>query len=208
MDVLVDSQYFYGVDAYKNLYHASHIKIDVYENFRKMSFRNRCRIAGANGRIDLNIPVEGGRDQRRPMKDLKISYREDWQRRHWGAIFSAYGRSPWFEHYREELKNLYEKRVGFLVDWNTQTFEWANKKLGKSPGLSFTENYRKNYPSGEFLDLRNEFMPRNDARNLLQNLPKYHQVFEHKNGFLPGLSILDLLCCEGPGAAGILAKSE
>ena len=208
MDVLIDSQYFYGVDAFKSLYKASHIKIEVYENFRKMSFRNRCRIAGSNGRIDLNIPIEGGRDQRSPMKDLKISYREDWQRKHWGAIFSAYGRSPWFEHYHEELKNLYEKRVGYLVDWNTQTFEWATKKLGRFPGISFTENYRKNYSSEECLDLRNEFMPRNDARILHHNLPKYHQVFEHKNGFLPGLSILDLLCCEGPGAAGILAKSE
>jgi len=149
MDVLIDSQYFYGVDAFKNLYKASYIKIEVYENFRKMSFRNRCRIAGSNGRIDLNIPIEGGRDQRSPMKDLKISYREDWQRKHWGAIFSAYGRSPWFEHYHEELKNLYEKRVGYLVDWNTQTFEWATKKLGRFPGISFTENYRKNYSSEE-----------------------------------------------------------
>jgi len=203
MNVLIDSQYFYGVDAYKTLYNASHIKIDVYENFKKMSFRNRCRIAGANGLIELSIPLEGGRDQKRLMKDLRISYREDWQRNHWGAIFSAYGRSPWFEHFRDDLVRFYEKKVIYLVDWNTGIFEWTNLKLGRSLPTDFTESYQKTYD--HWVDLRNEFLPKTVAQKSPQNLPRYHQVFEQKHGFIPNLSVLDLLCCEGPGAAGILA---
>ena len=203
MNVLIDSQYFYGVDAYKILYNASHIKIDVYENFKKMSFRNRCRIVGANGLIELSIPLEGGRDQKRVMKDLRISYREDWQRNHWGAIFSAYGRSPWFEHFRDDLIRFYAKKVAYLVDWNTGIFEWTNLKLGRSLQTDFTESYQKKYE--QWVDLRDEFLPKSGVKNSPQNLPKYHQVFEQKHGFIPNLSILDLLCCEGPGAAGILA---
>ena len=172
-----------------------------------MSFRNRCLIASVNGIQELSIPLEGGRDQRLLMKDLRISYREDWQRKHWGAIYSAYGRSPWFEYYRQELQQFFQNRDTFIVDWNMKFLLWANRQLGISPQIQFTGSYVKDYPPGEYLDLRDWFRPQNRLMSGLDKLPRYRQVFEDRTGFLPGVSILDLLCCEGPGAAGILKNS-
>jgi len=206
MSLIIDSQYFYGVDAYKILCQHSHVIIDIYENFQKMSFRNRCRIATASGEIDLSIPMVGGRNAARPMKESRIAYREDWQKKHWGTIVSAYNRSPWFEYSRPELESIYQKKEEFLLDWNMRLFDFTNRLLGIKPDIKFTKSYLSDYGGAGISDFRGRFRPSKKPSQGDLELPKYHQVFEERLGFLPGLSVIDLLFCEGPGAAGILIK--
>ena len=165
-----------------------------------MSFRNRCRIAGADGPIDLSIPLVHGRDQKTIMKDVRISDRQPWQAQHWKTIVSCYSRSPWFEFYRDELEEIYKKRFDFLLDWNRVCFEWSLRTLGLSIPVTLTEGYRKVYAAGEGEDWRGKIMPKDGAGAPSGAVLKYHQVFEERTGFIPHLSILDLLCCEGKEA--------
>lgn len=203
MNLVSDLQYFPPVIFYKTSFEVSHIVFDQYEHYQKMSFRNRTMIAGANGIIILSVPLEQGRDQKRIMKDVRIANREKWQSLHWKSIQSAYNRSPWFEYYQDELSGLYQKRFEFLVDWNQACFEWSIQKTGLNLGFSLSDSYRPEYDPEQYMDRRNRILPKNYSQF---GTIKYRQVFEEKLGFLPNLSILDLLFCEGKGARKLLSQ--
>jgi hypothetical protein len=163
-----------------------------------MTFRNRCRIVGAEGVIDLSIPLVGGRRQKCLIRDVRVATGDHWQTRHWRTIASCYNRSPWFEYYRDELEALFQKKVEFLLDWDLNCFEWSLKALGITRQVGLTDSYRPEYGPEEGMDCRGKIMPR-DSRDRWE-LPRYPQVFEDRTGFTPNLSILDLLFCQGKEA--------
>src|SRR4051812_41011059 len=112
--LLVENQYFPVVNWFKYSCKSRYIILSSCEEYQKMSFRNRTVICGSNGLINLSVPVENGRSQRVPFKDVKISYREKWQLNHWRSIASCYGKSPFFYYYEDELQKLFYKRHSFL----------------------------------------------------------------------------------------------
>lgn len=200
MNLLIDFQYFANTVYYKTLLNATHINFEQYEHFSKRGFHNRCIILGADGPITLSIPLEGGRDKKCNLKDARISYRERWQQSHWKGIVSCYNSSPWFEYYQDDLAVLYQQQFSFLKDWNIACFQWTMKCLKQEPAFSFTSAYKKAYSEDEFFDLRNKITPKHPNPFLPDNsIDKitYRQVFEDRTGFVPDLSILDLLFCEG-----------
>jgi WbqC-like protein family len=203
MTLIVDSQYFSPSIFYKKTIGFSHIEIDVYDAYRKMSFRNRCSIAGANGPINLSIPLQEGRDQRRPAGEVKIANTYKWQLQHWRAITSCYNRSPWFDFYREELEELYTRSFDRLVDWNFACAELMIRKLGLAIQPSMTSAWKAAWNEPGYQDWRNKLTPKTILSDF-PDLPVYRQVFEEKLGFIPHLSILDLLFCEGKNAIAIL----
>ena len=202
MELLTDIQFFPPVSFYKSLSGFSNIIFEQYEHYQKMSFRNRMVIANANGRSVLSVPLVHGRDQKKIMKDVRIADHQPWQSQHWKSLESAYGRSPFFEFYRDELGALYQKPFLFLLDWNLHCFEWTMKVLKLKPEVSLTHTYSTDYDPSIFLDRRNRILPKN---YLEFETPKYHQVFEEKFGFLPNLSILDLIFCEGKRGGVLLS---
>ena len=202
--IIIENQYFGSVNYTNTLFRFSNIKIEQYESYQKMSFRNRCMVVGSNGLVNLSVPLEKGRNQKQLMKDVRISYSNNWQVQHLRTIESCYSRSPFFEFYRDGVYTLLQKRELFLLDLNLAILEWL-KKVMKFPGtISLTETYLREYPPG-IADRRNTILPKN-----FQAWPmpfKYRQVFEDRLGFLPNLSILDLLCCCGPEARTLLEGS-
>lgn len=205
MNLLIESQYLAPIIAYKKSIEFLHVKFELYESFRKMSFRNRCVVMGSNGPITLSVPLEDGRDQRLPFREVRIANRQQWQSQHWKTITSCYNRSPWFEFYRHELEALYRLPFQFLVDWNMACWGWMIRQLDLPVKTSHTENYQTYYNESECLDWRNRLLP----KSILSEFPepvRYRQVFEDRTGFVPHCSILDLLFCEGKNARSVLAR--
>ncbi|MFB6453664.1 WbqC family protein [Chitinophaga sp. Hz27] len=200
--LLIESQYFPSINFYKLLTGYENLKLEQYENYQKVSYRNRCYLAGPNGRMILSVPLTKGKNQRTVMKDVKISNEEKWQSLHWKTLVSAYRRSPWFEYYEPELEALYEKRFDYLLDWNMACLEWANNKLGVSQTITLTDGYEKMVIGAD--DMRDKLVP----GIFPEDSPVYTQVFEDRTGFLPGVSILDLLFCEGKQAMEIIKESK
>jgi hypothetical protein len=185
----------------------SNVKFDIYEDYRKMSFRNRCVVAGSNGPVNLSIPLAEGRNQKRPMKEVRIDNKTGWQDQHWKTISSCYNRSPWFEFYKFDLEELYRRPVEWLVDWNRLCWDWMVGKLDAGIQTSYTEAYQAVYDEREFLDWRNKLMPRSIHTDFTGPV-KYRQVFEDRAGFIPHLSILDLMFCEGRRTVEILKSAK
>jgi hypothetical protein len=204
MNLIVESQYFSPSILFKKSIEISNIEFDLYEPWRKMSFRNRCVVAGANGPINLSIPVLEGREQKKSMKEVVIDNRKSWQGQHWKTITSCYNRSPWFDFFGHELEELYRQPFEFLSDWNRTCFEWVTKKLGIQIGVLYTQSFQPVYPDAEFIDWRNRLLPKSIGQEFPQPV-RYRQVFEERTGFIPHLSVLDLLFCEGKNAKRILS---
>jgi hypothetical protein len=170
---------------------AKTVLLDPNEHYEKMSFRNRYYIATAHGEQCLSIPLKSGRNQRTAMKEVQISYAENWQQQHWRTIYSAYNRSPYFEFYKDELEQLFSKKHERLLDFNLASLEWLQQKLQLELTIEFTQHYQKDIAlAADLRRMKPQIQP--DI-----SFPHYYQVFEERNGFLPNLSLLDLLFNEG-----------
>ncbi|HXB30991.1 MAG TPA: WbqC family protein [Puia sp.] len=202
--IVSELQYFPPVTFLTTLFKETYVYLDIYEPYRKMSFRNRCIIAGAQGTISLSVPLQDGRNQNLPMKEVLISEIENWQSNHFKSIQSAYNRSPFFEYYQHELLEIYQKPFKRLMDWNLHCLNWVKEKLDWPAEIRFTEN---TIPFGAigFEDRRNIILPKNYNQ---WNPVKYRQVFEERTGFLPNLSVLDLLFNVGKEGGELLRNSS
>ena len=174
--------------------------LEAHEHFPKQTFRNRASICSPNGPLDLYIPVIKGAKVHTVVKDVKISYDFKWQRLHWLSLQNCYRNSAYFEYYEDELRPFYEKNYPFLFDYNQELFEWVLKKLKKPAALNFTEEYIKD--PGQVVDFRDRLSFKH-PENEFPAKP-YFQVFEDRNGFMPNLSIVDLLFSQGPQAKNYL----
>ncbi len=184
---------FPAISWWAHVVQTQELLLDGYEHYEKMTLRNKYRIAGANNPIQLSIPLTGGRDQRKPMEDITIHNDEKWQIQHWRTLTSVYRQTPFWEYYERSLEALFTEEYSKLVAFNKATLQWCIKQLKLDITLSNTDKYYRTYPP-EDTDLRN--IKKSSAAT--GNFPRYYQLFEERTGFLPDLSILDLLFAEGP----------
>lgn len=168
---------------------------DEQEHFEKMSYRNRYNISTANGLMTLSVPLSNGRDQKDAMKNIPISYAEDWQKQHFKTLETAYNSSPYFEHYAPELAPIFSEKYEYLIDFNRATIQWLKQKLKLDFVEQWATEYHKDYHDAK-VDLRHT-KPKLRIDEAM-NMSQYQQVFQDKNGFIPNLSILDLLFDQGP----------
>jgi hypothetical protein len=205
--ILLSTAYFGPVRYFSKLAVYPQIFIEQHENFIKQTYRNRTVILGPNGTIPLIVPVEKGREKKICIKELRIAYDEEWQRTHWRTIFSAYNSSPFFEYYADDLEPFFRKKFTFLFDINQHITETLVELLEIPNKLSLTESF-EHIPQN-CLNFRESISPkvhRNIEDPSFEPKP-YTQVFAEKFGFIPDLSILDLLFNEGPSARSVLIDS-
>ncbi|MBK8658358.1 MAG: WbqC family protein [Bacteroidetes bacterium] len=190
--------YLPNIEWYCHFIRFENVILEKHENFVKSSFRNRCDIYGANGRLTLSIPVSGGRDHHRLYTETNVFNGSNWQHVHWNSIVSAYGKAPFFDYYAPQLQEYYLKEWESLFDFNLQLLQQLNTILKIETPITFTESF-ENEPGNGITDCRNlkPFF-----------LSRYYQSFESRHGFIPNLSILDLLFHEGPLAVNYLSQQK
>jgi hypothetical protein len=181
-------EYFSKILKYKDT-----LLIENSENFRKQSYRNRATIHSPNGSLDLIIPVVKGSKNHTIVRDVKICYDFNWQRLHWKSLETSYRSSAYFEYYEDELIGFYERKWEFLFDYNEELWHLLNRFLKINIDYSYTDIYELTYSKLD--DYRESIHPKNDSDISLKS---YFQVFQERNGFLPNLSIIDLVFNQGP----------
>lgn len=191
---LLPTAYLGPISYYAILLQYQNCNIEVHEHFIKQSIRNRCDIYGANGKLQLTIPKQRKGSNKTIIKDIQISYKQNWQKQHWNAIISSYNSSPYFEYYKDEFLPSFEKKEILLIDFNHKLQTVILNILEKEEEIKTTTTYLH---QGDFTDLRCH------KWNLKQK-EKYNQVFMEKHGFIANLSILDLLFNLGPESADYL----
>ena len=222
---LLQTTYFGPVQWYQKLKRYDHCVIEQYDSYQKQTYRNRCVIATANGLQALTVPVEVG-GKKEEVREVRISDHNQWRRVHWNALQSAYSESPFFEYYADDIRPFFEQKYEFLIDFNEAIRQKMCELLDIETSVSYSSGFMVHgswfmvhgswfmvHGSG-FRDQGSGFRVHGsgfrDFREVIhakhpQDDPEfqprsYWQVFQHRYGFQPNLSILDLLFCMGPEA--------
>lgn len=196
----LSTTYFGPVQWYQKLCCYDRIFIERHDSYVKQTYRNRCYIATTNGVQALTVPVtvcasEGGEGS-----EIRISDHGNWRRQHWQALQTAYGDSPFFEYYEDDLRPFFTQRWILLHEFNEAIRQKICDLIDIQPKVAFTSEYLL-HPENDLREAIQPKHPRPDA----DFLPRpYYQVYRQKHGFLPNLSILDLLFNMGPESIFLL----
>ena len=193
--VLLSTTYFGPVQWFQKLHRAEHVMIEQWESFPKQTYRNRCLIATTNGVQALTVPVE---KSAACIKEIRISDHGNWRHLHWNALQSAYGESPFFEYYQDDIRPFYEKRWTFLFDFNEAIRQKMCELIDIAPSVTFTTAYITAPQALVVNDYRTVINPKHPAQDDDFETKAYYQVYQMKHGFQENLSILDLLFNMGP----------
>ena len=209
MDVLLLSAYLPPVQYYTKLLSAvgGTAYIEACDSYVKQTYRNRCMVVDANGPLALTIPTEKPSGERCLMRDIRISDHGNWRHRHWNALESAYRHTPFFMYYEDDFRPFYERKIEFLYDFNMELTAMIASLIGIDTRLSPTAHYELS-PEG-VLDLRSTITPKQPWQEDASFRPEpYYQVFKERHGFVPNVSIVDLLFNMGPESIIVLNESK
>lgn len=203
--VLLEVQYLPSVAYFAALQDADTLILEKHEHYVKQTYRNRCQVVSAQGKVDLVVPLTA-KHGKISIAEIRVDYSQKWLNNHWRTIQSAYGKAPFFEHYKEDLEKILFKKIAFLYDLNRELLSMCLKWLGRDMTIKETLTYEK-FANSAVFDLRSAINPKNMAKlvGFYQPVP-YYQVFG--NTFAGNVSIIDLIFCEGPGAARVIRASS
>ena len=188
---LLSTTYFGPVQWYQKLNRYDKILIERHDSFIKQTYRNRCVIATPNGPLALTVPTK----PQTQTGETEISDHGNWRHVHWNALKSAYGESPFFEYYADDIKPFFEKRWDSLHDFNLGICRAVCQLIDIEPDISLTDHYITPEEAKErgFDDYRDAIRPKHPMPDPSFEPKEYYQVYKQRHGFLPNMSILDLL---------------
>ena len=211
---VLSTAYFPPVEYFYAIAHSDRVCIEQHENYQKQSWRSRCRILSAGGPEDLSVPIVKEERRSRPIRDIRIDYGEPWLQQHVRAFSAAYNASAFYDYYADDLIPVLEKKPVFLFDLNQALLEKLLSLLGLTTPVVLTDAYEKDLTAqrqeAAVFDGRARIQPKYKGESLLAEYGReqaYYQVFVNRApgvGFIPNLSILDLLSAEGPDAGAFL----
>ena len=172
MKALLSSTYFGPIQWYQKLNRYDECLIERHESFIKQTYRNRMLIPTTNGPLALTIPTN--HDISLSMKDIRISDHANWRHVHWNALLSAYGESPFFEYYQDDIRPFYEKKYEFLFDFNMEITEKMIELLDIRPKISITNEYIQNE------ELRVKSIESEESEELRVKSEEFSNIANHK----------------------------
>ena len=202
--VVLTSTYLGNIQFYSKLVLFSEIWIEQHCHYTKQTYRNRCKIATANGVMALSIPTIKPATEKCKTKDIRIDNSQHWQQIHWRALEAGYNSSPFFEYYKDDFAPFYTNKFEFLVDYTFQLQSLVIALLELDCKVQLTDAYTT---YDDALDYRDALSAKKEIEDNDFVISSYYQVFENKFGFIPNLSILDLLFNMGNESILVLQKS-
>lgn len=200
---VVSTAYFPPVEYFMAAAAAGRLLIEAHDSYVKQTYRNRCRIYACDGVLSLTVPVSLPSGSRGTGGAL-IDYSKPWLQQHERALISAYRTSAFFEYYQDDIFPILDARPRLLAELNIRLIRSLMTLLGVRCEIALTTEYIPVYPP-DYLDLRDAIHPKKAVSEIFRDRFKpYYQVFSDRFGFIPGLSVLDLLFNEGPDAVSYL----
>ncbi len=202
---LIELQLLPSLEYFCALQPVDHIVLEKHEHFTKQSYRNRCYILAAHGPVRLTVPLRHVPGKSR-ITEVQIDDSSRWQTNFWRTLESAYAKAPFYEHYAGSLREEIFRDHQFLYAMNKALLSLCLQWLRWSKSISESVDYEK-ISSAPITDLRGQISAKRNFSLREFYLPQpYQQVFG--SNFVPNLSLIDLVFCEGPGASAILNASR
>ncbi len=169
---------------------------------------HRYAIEGPNGVQLLTVPLVGEtHNMTTPLCDVRISEHGNWRHLHWGALYSSYGRTPYFDHIAPDLEAIIVNgHQTHLLELNTQLQQLVvefmdlpiqfNAQCTMHNAQSIYQDSTLATSTIGYCDLRGKIDMKRPDELPIVDVP-YYQVWADRHGFVPRLSMLDLLMNEG-----------
>jgi hypothetical protein len=204
VNYLIETHYLPSTAYFAALHSAKKIIIEKHEHFVKQSYRNRCHILTVQGVERLIVPLTS-KHGKVLITEVRIDYTQKWLNNHWRTLESAYRNAPFFEFYADDLHKMLFKQHTFLYDLNFELLTICLRWLKLDVTLQESMAYEK-IPAEGILDMRNVIHAKKPELYVNHFQPvTYPQVFGNK--FAAGLSLIDLVFCEGPNSRKVVASS-
>ena len=202
--LLIESHYLPCLEYFVLLEKHPNIILEQHEYYQKQSYRNRTHILTTAGVQVLTVPVKNA-NGKHFFKDTLIDdsvSSANWEKKHWKAISTAYGKAPYFMYFADDFREIYEnqtKKYKFLLDLNNDLMTICQKFLQKKYNITNSDSYLKQEEISQkdsIKDVRGLIHPKKDWKenNFYKEIP-YLQNFGKT--FEPNLSIIDVLFCQG-----------
>ncbi len=190
--VVVGSMTAATVRCYAVMLAAGTVYVDPEQ--RQLPLRHshhRYSIMGPNGAQKLTIPLVGSTNAMPvPMRQVRISEHANWRHLHWGALYSAYGRTPYFDYIADDLQRLLlDDSDPSLLHFNQHLTHLIIDFLDLPVTVQLLDS---SVEADACCDLRQVLGTKRPDCLPIADVP-YHQLWADRHGFTPGLSILDLL---------------
>lgn len=193
--LVIELHFFPNIEYFKKIYAADVILLEGCESFQKQSYRSRCKILGANGEMNLSIPVNHGAN-RGFIQSTTIEYTQSWVVPLWRTLEASYRKSPYFVYFEDIFKPILFSEITSLFELNVAVLKACCKFLNIEKEIQVTTDYLEVYDGEEFIDWRNKIHPKKES--LESSFQEYPQNFG--TTFVENLSIIDLIMNEGPAA--------
>ena len=193
MSQIFPTAYFPSIEYISLFLKAENASIELFETYQKQSCRTRTNVMTANGIQTLTIPVIKTNGNHTLTKDIEISYKESWQQIHLRCLESAYRKSAYFDYYFPYFEKIYKQKFNTLIELNDFCLKTILKILKTKKEYSFTTDFEKIINEDDYR------ISLSKGTNKIEMKP-YYQVFADRHGFIPNLSIVDLLFNEGPNS--------
>lgn len=177
------TEYFPSIPTMRLMLQRQHIEMEYDETFQKNSLRNRCYLASSQGARFISVPLVKGKHQQQPIRQVRIAYDENWPLKHLRCIETNYSKAPFYSHYIDEVRQILYAHPIHLIELNWSIMQFLSSSFQWNPCWSCSLEHGQ---------------PLNQQGKHHTSFRPYPQVFEDKLGFLPNLSVLDLLFCIGP----------
>lgn len=204
-EILLSTAYFPPADYFSLVVRSGNVLIEAEENYHKQTYRNRCMIMGSGGPLPLVVPVLRGSFHKTAIKELRIDNSRRWRDLHLRGITSAYASAPFYEFYFDIISGVISKPHSYLLDLNKDAFDAICGAIGLTVQAGRTERFE---PAGSREnDYRYSITPKELSGVQGFTFIPYTQVFSERHGFIPRLSIIDILLNNGPGTRALLLRS-
>lgn len=189
-----------SVRCYAAMVAAGEVIIDPLERHLPLRHsHHRYMIDGPNGKQTLTVHLDADTNAMPvTMADIRISEHGNWRHLHWGALMAAYGRSPYFDFVAPELQPIIMGDEVSLLEFNMRLHRLIVEfmDLPITTTVAASRQTISDAIANGACDLRGKIGTKKPDRLPINNVP-YYQVWQQRHGFLPNLSILDLLCNQG-----------
>lgn len=198
-------RYFGTVDYYAAMGACACVTVDDTARYDKRhKGTHRMDIVDTHGLKSLTVPVSRPDNVVGPLRwsDIAVSRHGQWWHVVSETLASAYGRTPFFEFYIDRLRPFFSSSTPDIYPDVATLCREADTAVRAILGLDNDITYASQSP----VCLPSAVSPAITQSDLPVQPIEYYQVRHDKFGFLPHLSVLDLIFNMGPESPLILQK--
>ena len=201
---IAGSQYIPSIEYFAHWKYHGYLMLEAHEHYQKRTWRNKTAILGPESPHFITVPLQKGKHQQMPAREVRIAYDEPWRKTHLACLKSAYGKTAFFDEVLPAIEQLYGSQYETLWELNLAGIGLVKSLINGPWNYGLSDDFHITYTS-EITDLR-KGIPAGAGSLPANQTPGYTQIQRLHKTHQPNLCILDAICHLGPETSPYLDR--